>query len=477
MFLTLGEWEIATRGEILAGDRSAFVGGEMVGGLTIDSRTIRRGQWFIALKGKEGRDGHMFVEAAIKAGAGGIIVSDRELWEKILYPIHSDLPSLFVHDTTEALADAARAILDKFAPFVIAITGTVGKTSVKEAVAHIAGSKWPALKNPLNWNTEIGVPLSVFDLNKKHRVAVLECASRGKGQIRHLSLIARPHVACITAIGPGHLSEFGTVDEVASAKWEILDGLRKGGSVVAPGESEYTKSYAGNVDTITFGTAKTNDIHPLEIKIGNTETRFDIRTPEGAFETIIPGITKADILNALAAVACAMKINVEGQTLTLDEIAESLKTVPGVPGRTEIITRPNGIEVIFDAYNSNPLSLKNAIDALCNRTKLSDGSEILRRVAILGDMLELGDDAVIYHRDAGRRIAELPIDCLITAGELAGEIRNEAERARNRIIDGGHYLNTDILSIELGNFLHPGDLVLIKASRALEFEKLLKGDW
>ncbi|MFH1676593.1 MAG: Mur ligase domain-containing protein, partial [bacterium] len=135
MFLILGEWAIATNGEILAGDPSMFVGGENVGGLTIDSRTIRKGQWFIALKGKEGRDGHMFIETAIKAGAGGIIISDRDLWAKILHPAHPDFPALFVHDTTAALADAARALLDKFAPFVIAITGTVGKTSVKEALA------------------------------------------------------------------------------------------------------------------------------------------------------------------------------------------------------------------------------------------------------------------------------------------------------------------------------------------------------
>ncbi|MFH1676387.1 MAG: UDP-N-acetylmuramoyl-tripeptide--D-alanyl-D-alanine ligase, partial [bacterium] len=342
---------------------------------------------------------------------------------------------------------------------------------------HIASIKWPTLKNPLNWNTEIGVPLSIFDLNEKHRIAVLECASRGKGQIRHLSLIARPLIACITAIGPGHLSEFETVDEVASAKWEILDGLRESGSVVAPGDSEYTKSYAGIRDTITFGTAKINTVHPLDIKIKNDETQCRIHTPKGTFETKIPGITKADLLNALAVTSCAMQINIDGATLSLDEIAESLKTVPSVPGRMELIRRPSGIEVIFDAYNSNPLSLKNALDALCNRTKLSDGSEIFRRVAILGDMLELGDDAVTYHRDAGRRIAELPIDCLITVGELANEIRNEAERSRNRLIDGGQFSNTDILSHELINLLEPGDLVLIKASRALAFEKLLNGDW
>ncbi len=287
MHLSLAEWAKATGGEILAGDPGCFVGGVGPGGLAIDTRKLAPGEWFIALAGKENRDGHNYLSAALNSGAEGVIVSDKSAYESQVRSKKPDFPALVVRDTTKALGDAARKLLNKFKPIVIAITGTVGKTSVKENIAHVASSRFPTLKNPHNWNTEIGLPLAVFELTPEHLVAVLECASRGRGQISQLSLIARPDVAAITAIGPGHLSEFGSIIAVAHGKWEIIEGLKGGGVVVAPGESPYTKQFVGETRVVTFGLQNSNDVYPSRISPHQFETELEISTPRGSFSTLI----------------------------------------------------------------------------------------------------------------------------------------------------------------------------------------------
>jgi UDP-N-acetylmuramoyl-tripeptide--D-alanyl-D-alanine ligase len=478
--MTLGEISVAAGGEILSGSVDTFVGGANPGGISIDTRDISPGEWFIALRGKAGRDGHEFIDQAIAGGASGFIISDRSAFESKIRPAHPDLPTLLVPDTTLALADIARALLDKFNPFVIAVTGTVGKTSVKENIAHIVSAFWPTLKNESNWNTEIGVPLTVFNLEKHHRVVVLECASRGLGQIHDLSMITRPHIAVVTAIGPGHLSEFGSIDNVAKAKWEIIDGLKPGGIVVAPGESAYTAQYVRGLHLVTFGFDRSCNVHPLSYRFNPTSTEITISTPAGMLRTLIPGSARSDISNALCAIAVCSSIRIPGtqpEALTLQQIAGLLRDLPLVPGRSEIIIRPSGIEVIFDAYNSNPMSLENALDAFARRELLSDGKSVKRRVAIIGDMLELGPDEEKFHHDAGILIGRLPIDCLITVGRLSTIIRGAAEQERGHPIAGTHFDSAGDAADYLKLFLIAGDLVLIKASRAIGLEDLLQGDW
>jgi len=479
--MTLAEIADATDGKILAGSPSVFAGGERPGGISIDSRSIDRGEWFVALKGKTDRDGHEFLCNAVGRGAAGLIVSNRDEYAIKVGESYPDLPALLVSDTTIALGDIARAMLEKFNPCVIAITGTVGKTSVKENVAHIASTRWPVLKNRHNWNTEIGLPLTIFDLTPTHRVAVLECASRGEGQIRYLSMIARPHIAVITAIGPGHLSEFGTIDDVAKAKWEIVDGLRDNGVVVANGDSPWTKEFRGSRTITTFGSGNTNDVHPIDTNVIDGKIRCTFETPSGNIETTIPGTTYADLINALCSAACAINFEIVSdggsESISPEEIGEALKTLPSIPGRMERMTRPSGIDVIFDAYNSNPISLANALEALASVSKLSDGSEVRRHVAILGDMLELGEFEEEYHREAGRHIADLPVDCLITVGRLAGLIRESANNESEQEIEGEHFETTEECAKALKSLLRVGDVVLIKASRSLTFERLLDTDW
>ena len=480
MFLTLDEIAFATRGEILSGDPSAFAGGAAPGGVAIDSRRILPGQWFVALPGKKGRDGHDFLESAIASGTGGLIVSNRDAWENAAAN-RPEIPALLVVDTILALADMARALLDKFSPYVIAITGTVGKTSVKEAVAHIVSSRWMSLKSPHNWNTEIGIPLTIFDLTGEHRVAILECASRGIGQIHYLSEIARPDVAAITAIGPGHLSEFGTIERVARAKWEILDGLKSDGIGVAPGDSPYTNIYRSNYPIATFGIGESNDFHPSTFKYGEFNMAATISTPDGEFETSIPGSGLAELTNALCATAICRQIKIAGshgiETLSLEQIDKGLRTLPAIEGRSETMLRPSGVEVIFDAYNSNPMSLGNALDSFARRVYLTNGSPVKRHIAILGDMLELGVEEEKYHREAGKHVGRLPIDVLLTVGRLSELIRESAEETRGIKISGEHKLSTEELTGELSKWVRPGDLVLIKGSHAIALEGLLKGDW
>ncbi|MCX6647686.1 MAG: UDP-N-acetylmuramoyl-tripeptide--D-alanyl-D-alanine ligase [bacterium] len=476
MYFTLKEWRDATNGEILAGDPDTYVGGEGPGGLAIDSRTIKPGQWIASLIGKSGVDGHKYLKNAVTAGACGVIVSDRNVYESTIRPDYPALPALLVSDTTIAIGDAARAILQKYKPFVIAITGTVGKTGVKENVAHIAGKRWPVLKTPENWNTEIGLPLTVFNLTPDHKIVVLECAARGLGQIHYLSMIANPDIAVVTHIGPGHLSEFGSIENIARAKWEIADGLKENGVVVANGESPYTFEYLDRFNLITFGLCNDCDVHPESIEIHDNSIDIRIATPAGLINTSIQGSSRADITNALAAVACAIKIKIKSgnfvESLSLYEITNALRDFPATSGRLQKIIRASGVEVIFDGYNSNPLSLANALDMFAARNSLSSGGNILRRIAILGDMLELGEDQDKYHSDAGKHISSLNFDLLITVGDLAKFINGAASG-----IETKHFDTTGDCANELSGILKPGDVVLIKASRALEFEKLLETDW
>jgi len=482
MKLTLKEWANAAAGEILAGEPGMFVGGDGAGGLSIDSRTISEGEWFVALTGKSGVNGHRFLETAVGKGAEGLIVSNREEYELKIGNSYPDLPALLVKDTTIALADAARAMLDKYKPFVIAITGTVGKTSVKEAVAHIASKNWPTLKTLHNWNTEIGLPLTVFNINPDHKVAVLECASRGAGQIMYLSMIARPDIAVITSIGAGHLSEFGSVDDVASAKWEIVDGLKNNGHVITSSDPvtgiPYVEKFAGDANVQTFGTEPESDFRAVNIARKADHTEFEIVTPDGKPVAVsIPGTSRAEVMNALTAFCCCLTAKVDGESIPVDEIVEAMKSLPTTPGRLETIIRESGIEVIFDGYNSNPISLENAIEAWAQRAKLHDGSPVKRHVAILGDMLELGENEIDYHLKAGENVADHlnAGGILMTVGPLASHIRKRAEEIGSA--GGEHFETTEQCAGKLKNILKPGDLVLIKASRSLAFEKLLREEW
>jgi UDP-N-acetylmuramoyl-tripeptide--D-alanyl-D-alanine ligase len=481
MYLTLEDIANATSGEILAGDSMSFPGGFGPGGIAIDTRNLMKGQWFIALKGKTGIDGHEYIGNAIVAGAAGLIISDRAAYTSTIRSEFPDLPVILVPDTTRALADMARAVLDLFKPIVIAITGTVGKTTVKENIAHVTSTLWPTLKNPHNWNTEIGVPLTVFNLTPEHQIAILECASRGVGQIHDLSIIARPSIAVITSIGPGHLSEFGSIDTVAKAKWEIVDGLRSGGTVIAPGDSPYTKQYGANHKVITFGMGDSNDFHPEKYTHDVSSTAIAMTTPRGTLDTSIPGISEADIQNALCTVATCLQIELpeskSHNTISLQQIASALQTLPCIPGRNELIIRPSGIVVIFDAYNSNPMSLKNALEAFARTIILPDGTTAKRRVAVLGDMLELGTDSDRYHTEIGSYLGTLPIDCLITVGKSSKLFRTAADNTRKEHISGAHFANTEELARDFAKWVHPGDIVLLKASRGIALEKLLDTDW
>lgn len=481
MFITADELCRAAGWKLLSGSPSVFVGGNRPGGISIDSRTLSTGDWFLPLIGKTGIDGHTYVEAAVKAGAGGCILSNVSIYENKIRKNNPHLPVILVPDTNQALADIARILLNKFSPFVVAITGSVGKTSVKENIAHVASSRWQTLKSPHNWNTEIGLPLTVFNLTQEHKVAVLECAARGAGQIRHLTLIAKPDIAVITSIGPSHLSEFGSIDNIARAKWEIVEGLQPNGIVVAPKESPYTDIYGSDYKVVTFGMTDSADVHPVEIRQSETETEIKVSTPRGEFTATIPGTTDAHIINTLCTIAACEQISIpeiKGKSsLSINEIAVALRNLPDISGRFELITRPTGVDVIFDAYNSNPLSLANALEAFCRKTRLSNGSPIKRRVAVIGDMLELGQQEGLYHYEAGAQIGNLPIDCILTVGKLSEVIRKSAEETRNQSIDGAHYPNAESLAADFHRWIKRGDLVLMKASRAIALEKLLEGEW
>jgi UDP-N-acetylmuramoyl-tripeptide--D-alanyl-D-alanine ligase len=419
----------------------------------IDSRAVARGDLFFGLQG-EHADGGRFGADALAAGAWGVVVAPAAARE-VADAGHPGWV-LVAADPLVALQRLAGAWRRELGCRVVGITGSTGKTSVKDICRALLPFRVHA--SPENFNTEIGLPLTILSATRDAEVLVLEMAMRGVGQIAELCAIAEPDVAAITNIGPVHLELLGTLDAIAEAKAEILGSLDEGGRAVIPADAEALEPHLHDrLVTLTFGPG--GDVFALhaERRDGSPEAHAGLRarvgTPTGEADFEFPFDEAHNLTNALCAVAIGIALEAP--------LAEMARRAPGVAFsrlRGELIQLPGGIVLVNDCYNANPVSMRAALDHLASMPGAG------RRVAVLGEMAELGPDARAYHREAGAHARGLGIGPIIGVGELA----------RDYAPDEWAVDADAALSLVRGT-LRPGDTVLVKGSRSVGLEAIGEG--
>ena len=427
-------------------------------GISIDSRTIKPGNAFIALKGPN-FDGHDFIAEAIKKQASYIIAERTPLM-----PQHKKIRIVKVKDTLKALGDIARFKRDQCGLPVIGVTGSNGKTTTKEMIAGVLSKKFKVLKNAGTKNNHIGLPLTLLGLDKSHDVAVLEIGTNHFGEVKYLAEIAQPNIGIITNIGPSHLEFFKHERGVLREKYSLIKNLIPPHIAILNADNNLLKISIAKISKkpfiLGFGMKNNCDFFAGGIRVilgslefcVNKKYKFKLKTP-GCY----------NIYNALPAIAAGRIFGIEYQ-----DIAESLASFVFPEGRLNSITL-NRIRFINDTYNSNPFSLKEALRVL------ADSKVRGRRIFVMGDMLELGYQKYYFHKQAGRQAAKV-CDCLIVVGELS---KLAAESARESGLPKKNIFACDtpnqasrILFDEL--CVDSDDLVLVKGSRALKMEEVFK---
>lgn len=445
----------AVGGVLAAGSPDA-----VVTGVSTDTRSMQPGDLFFALKGEQA-DGHQFVSRAIELGASGVVISD----ESSLPSKHSAFV-VKVDDPLWAMGELARYYRGKFDVTVVGVTGSVGKTSTKEMLASILGQKSKVLKNAMNFNNEIGVPLTLFQLDSTHEFAVIEMAMRGLGEIRRLAQIARPSVGVITNIGISHIERLGSQGAIADAKSELLEELPPDGIAVLNAEDGYydvmKRRCPGRV--ISFGSCKSADVIGARIKCSRQGyCSFVILINGGAIEVKMPVLGHYNVYNALAASAAAIAMGID--LITVRDGLESF-TPPSM--RMELVKSKKGFVVLNDAYNASPASMMAALKTLSSMT----GHK--RKIAVLGDMYELGDYGPKAHRDIGSVVVASRADMLVTVGSLARLIAEGALEAGFAPEHIQSYANSSEAALELKKQITKGDLILVKGSRAVQMEEIVR---
>ncbi len=418
--------------------------------IATDSRKIEKGQLFFALKG-ENSDGHQFVASAQAKGAIGAVV------EEIKPDWSADFPLLVVQDSLAALQSLAHANRQRANIPVIAVTGSSGKTSTKDLLASILAVRQEVLKTQGNYNNELGLPLTLLALEPKHQVAVVEMGMRGLGEIDFLCRIACPTHGIITNIGKAHLELLGSQAKIAQAKCELLSHLSAEGAAVLPGDNAEVQKYARNFSggKLFLG----SDLIAQEVRSESNGQRFKAVTPWGEAEIFLSVPGQHNVKNALAALGMALKLGISWQ-----EIKTGLSNCSLSGKRLEIV-QVKGLTLINDTYNANTDSMRAALQVLAEM-----GVNHQRKIAALGDMLELGTKTQEEHQAIGRLVSELKIEVLLAVGELGRQIGQEAEKTTEV-----YYFPDSQAAAEFAvGFCREGDLLLAKASRALQMEKIIE---
>jgi UDP-N-acetylmuramoyl-tripeptide--D-alanyl-D-alanine ligase len=419
-------------------------------GATIDSRADCTRRLFFALVGEK-TDGHRFVSDAVTGGSCAVVIDQdgqREALEK------AGTPYFLVRSTLKALQVLAKAYRDTLDIRVVAVTGSMGKTTTKEYIRAILKKKYRVHSNPGNFNNHIGVPLTLLDTDHDNQYLICEVAANHTGEIELLSQLLRPDVGVITNIGDAHIGYFGSRDNIAKAKSELFVGIDAEGYAVLPSDDSYVELLRTSADCriVTFGRAESSTY-----RIGSLEEKGDSLGFEINGEPLrIKSLGRYNVLNASAAYAVGELCGVE-----LERIREALVETEPIPGRSKIY-RGRGIVLIDDSYNANPTSMRAALDVL-SRISLA------RRIAVLGDMAELGTFSDDAHRDLGAHLAGVDVDLVYWLGANGGFI--EEGLAGKKIFKA--FAQLDALVDDLETELKTDDVVLVKASRACHLDKVV----
>jgi len=423
-------------------------------GYSIDSRTVRPGELFFAVRG-ERLDGHDFIDQALVRGAVAAVVRRDHLAR---YPIRAQLVA--VEDTLVALQTLATAVRRMWARPLIAVTGSVGKTTTKDAIAHVLASRFRVLKSEGNFNNHFGLPLMLLKLEPEHDVAAIELGMSHAGEIAALAKIAQPEIGVVTCVAAVHLEFFNSVSDIARAKYELITSLPATGIAVLNADDEYVcqfgRDFKGKV--VTFGMNPSADVRAENIEQrGSLGSGFDVIVGGYREKATLPLVGNHNISNALASVAVGIE-----RGLTPSEAVGALRTLAPSDKRGQVVQLDN-ITIINDCYNSNPKALKAMVDALV-------AMPAKRRIVVAGEMLELGPSAADLHRQAGEHIAGQKIDVLLGVRGLAQEIVAAAQ-SRMR----ADFVATPEQAGEwLAHEARDGDVVLLKASRGVKLERALE---
>jgi len=413
--------------------------------ISTDSRTVQPGDLFFALKGNQ-YDGHNFVDAAIEKGAAGVVISEGTLGRgSIIFK---------VPDTLRALGNLAASIRAGHDIKCLAITGSNGKTTTKELLAGCLETKYKTLKTMGNFNNLIGLPLSLCRLDESYQAGVFELGMSLPGEISRLAEICQPQIGIFTNIAPVHLESMGSIEAVAKAKFELIEKLPSDGTAILNADDDLLSGWQGSLKqhVVTYSLENEAEFKARQYRhLPDGRVSFDLNDIE--FTINMPG--KHNIYNAIAAIAAGTVVGVNPASLV-----KPLAAMKPCHLRSEIFVA-NGVTVINDCYNANPYSMKFAIDTL---TELrSEG----RLIAVLGDMLELGEDQIDFHREVGEHLQIKHVDALFAVGSLARHYLNKFKGDFKKHFDGKKQL-----MLRLNEYLQPGDVVLIKGSRRIALEDI-----
>ena len=424
-----------------------------------DTRKIAKGVLFVALKG-ERFDGADFAAEAVQKGAAGVLVARDCPEEK--YAAIEGADVFLVPDTLKAYQQIAHAWREKFTLPVIAITGSNGKTTTKDLTAAVLSARGPVLKTQANFNNEIGLPLTLLGLKKEHTAAVVEIGMRGFHQIEAMAPIADPSVGIVTNVGETHMELLGSLENIAKAKSELVEAIPAGGTVILNADNAYVaamreKAKKG-VRVLTFGIEQAADVRGGHIRTEGAATTFAVTFGGETHDYTVRMVGRHNVYNALAAIAAGFALG-----LSPAEIQTGLDQLEATKMRFEV-EDVKGYKVVNDAYNASPMSMKAAIETLA---ELEKG----RKVAVLGDMLELGSVSVVAHEEVGREVAAHGFAALVTRGALGEKIADGAEAAGMKAVyrAASHEEAAEILH----KILQPGDAVLFKGSRGMKMEKII----
>lgn len=431
----------------------------IINNYTIDSRNVEVNDCFVAIKG-ENSDGNKYLKMALENGASVCLVEellDEELLEK-----YSNKTIIKVSDTVKAIQSIAKYKRDLYNIPVIAVTGSVGKTSTKDIIASVVGQKFNILKTEGNYNNHLGLPLTLLRL-KDHTAAVVEMGMNHFNEISVLTKIARPTVAVITNIGTSHIGNLGSRENILKAKLEILEGLQENGSIIINNDNDLLNNWAQTVDNeniFTYGIENKSLFVARDIKENNNQSEYKINIDNKEYSVEVPVMGRHFIYNSLCAIAVSQALKIEPE-----KAIEGIKKFRLTAKRMDFKQIKNNVTVLADYYNASYDSMKSALEVV-KEYKAN------RKIAVLGDMLELGEFSEKLHKDVGAEVYKNQIDILITVGEQAKYISKKSKELGTKEIYECEN-NQEAVKI-LQEKMKEGDLILLKASNGMKFGEILE---
>lgn len=429
-----------------------------------DTRTILKDDIYVGIKG-ENFDGNALYKEALEKGAKACILQGIELSNNEI-ETYKDKAIIIVEDTIKALQKIANYKRKLYNIPVIAITGSVGKTSTKDIIASVVGTNYNVLKTQGNLNNHIGVPLTVLSL-REHNALVVEMGMNNAGELSVLSKIAEPNIAVITNVGTAHIGNLGSRENILKAKLEILDGLQNDGVLIINNDNDllnkWKNEYTGNVKVVTYGIENKSDFNAINIELNENSSTFDLEENEQKIEKIkVPVGGTHFVYNALSAIAVGEQLKISAE-----KIKNGIEKFELTKSRMELIKTDKDITIINDCYNANYDSMKAGIEYLSK-------ANASRKIAVLGDMLELGEFSNELHTKVGEEVVNNKIDILIAVGEMGKVIANTVENS-NGNTQVFWFDNNEEAIEKIKKIMKKGDMILVKASNGMKFKNIVEG--